>query len=170
VSLRLCTQRLELRQLDAGDAPFMLALLNDPSFIANIGDRGVRSVEDAARYLRDRMIPSYAQHGYGLYVVELRTTGAAIGICGLVKRDYLDDPDIGFAFLPQFLGRGYALESAVAVTAHTFEVLRLPRLLAITSAHNTRSMHLLEKIGLRFERTIVPPGEAKEIRLYTSDR
>jgi RimJ/RimL family protein N-acetyltransferase len=166
----LSTRRLELRQLDAGDAPFMLELLNDPSFIANIGDRGVRSVVDAARYIQDRMIPSYAQHGYGLYVVELRATGAAIGICGLVKRDYLDDPDIGFAFLPRFLGQGYALESATSVSALAFEVLRLPRLLAITSAHNTRSMHLLEKIGLRFERTIIPPGEAREIRLYTSDR
>jgi len=166
----LSTRRLELRHLDAGDAPFMLELLNDPSFIANIGDRGVRSVEDAARYVKDRMIPSYAQHGYGLYVVELRATGAAIGICGLVRCDSLDDPDIGFAFLPRFLRQGYALESATSVSALAFEVLRLPRLLAITSAHNTRSMHLLEKIGLRFERTIVPPGEAREIRLYTSDR
>ena len=170
MSLRLCTRRLELRELDADDAPFMLELLNDPSFIANIGDRGVRTVEDAARYIQDRMIHSYAQHGYGLYLVELATTGAAIGICGLVKRDYLDDADIGFAFLPAFLGRGYALESATAVRAHAFEVLGLPRLLAITSAHNTRSMHLLEKIGMRFQRMITPPGEASEIRLYTSDR
>jgi RimJ/RimL family protein N-acetyltransferase len=166
----LTTQRLDLRHLAACDAAFMLELLNDPSFIANIGDRGVRTVEDATRFIQDRMIPSYAQHGYGLYVVELRATGAAIGICGLVKRDYLDDPDIGFAFLPRFLGQGYALESATSVSALAFEVLRLPRLLAITSAHNTRSMHLLEKIGLRFERTIIPPGEAREIRLYTSDR
>jgi RimJ/RimL family protein N-acetyltransferase len=166
----LSTRRLGLRQLGAGDAPFMLELLNDPSFIANIGDRGVRSVADAARYVQDRMIPSYAQNGFGLYVVELGATGAAIGICGLVKRDYLDDPDIGFAFLPAFLGQGYALESAAAVRAHTFEVLGLPRLLAITSAHNTRSIHLLEKIGLRFERMIIPPGETREIRLYTSDR
>jgi RimJ/RimL family protein N-acetyltransferase len=170
VSLPLSTQRLELKQIDASDALFMLELLNDPSFIANIGDRGVRTAEDASGYIQDRMIPSYARYGYGLYLVQLRATGAAIGLCGLVKRDYLDDPDIGFALLPEFLGRGYALESATAVTAHTFEVLRLPRLLAITSAHNTRSMHLLEKIGLRFERTIIPPGEAREIRLYTSDR
>ena len=116
------------------------------------------------------MIPSYAQHGYGLYLVELTTTGAAIGICGLVKRDYLDDPDIGFAFLPQFLGRGHGLESAMAVREHAFETLRLPRLLAITSPHNTRSMHLLEKIGMRYQRMITPPAEASEIRLYTSDR
>jgi RimJ/RimL family protein N-acetyltransferase len=170
VSLHLCTQRLELRQLDAGDAPFMLELLNDPAFIANIGDRGVRTVEGAARYIEDRMASSYVRHGHGLYLVESRTTGAAIGICGLVRRDYLDDPDIGFAFLPQFLGQGYALEAARAVRAHAFGALRLPRLLAITSPHNTRSIHLLEKIGLRFERMIIPPGEANEIRLYTSDR
>jgi len=170
VSLQLATQRLELRQLDAGDAPFMLELLNDPSFIANIGDRGVRNVEDAARYIQDRMVPSYARHGYGLYLVNLRATGAPVGICGLVKRDYLDDPDIGFAFLPQSRGQGYALESATAVRVHAFEVVRVSRLLAITSPHNTRSMQLLEKIGLRFERMITPPGEAREIRLYTSDR
>jgi RimJ/RimL family protein N-acetyltransferase len=102
--------------------------------------------------------------------VELTSTGAAIGICGLVKRDYLDDADIGFAFLPGFLGRGYALESAMAVMAHAFEVLGLPRLLAITSPQNTRSMHLLEKIGMRFQRMITPPGEASGIRLYTSER
>ena len=166
----LSTQRLELRHLDACDAPFMLELLNDQSFIANIGDRGVRTVADAARYIQDRMAPSYARYGYGLYLVELRATGAAIGICGLVRRDYLDDPDIGFAFLPPFLGQGYALESATAVSAHAFETLGLPRLLAITSPHNARSMQLLEKIGLRFERMITPPGEAREIRLYTSDR
>jgi RimJ/RimL family protein N-acetyltransferase len=166
----LPTERLDLRQLEACDAPFMLELLNDPSFIANIGDRGVRTVEDAARFIQDRMIPSYARYGYGLYLVELRATGVAMGICGLVRRDYLDDPDIGFAFLPQFRGEGYALESATAVSAHAFGALQLPRLLAITSPHNTRSMHLLEKIGLRFERMITPPGEATEIRVYTSDR
>ena len=148
----------------------MLELLNDPAFIANIGDRGVRNVDDATRFIQERMIPSYARYGYGLYLVELRATGAAIGICGLVRRDYLDDPDIGFAFLPSFRGDGYAHESATAVRAHAFEALRLPRLLAITSSHNTRSMHLLEKIGLRFERMITPPGEATEIRVYTSDR
>jgi len=166
----LTTQRLDLRHLAACDAAFMLDLLNDPSFIANIGDRGVRTVADATRFIQDRMIPSYARYGYGLYLVELRATGAAMGICGLVRRDYLDDPDIGFAFLPQFRGEGYARESATAVSVHAFEALRLPRLLAITSLHNTRSMHLLEKIGLRFERMITPPGEATEIRVYTSDR
>jgi RimJ/RimL family protein N-acetyltransferase len=165
----LSTQRLDLRHIDAGDAPFMLELLNDPAFIANIGDRGVRTVDDAARYIQDRMIPSYARYGYGLYAVELRVTGVAIGICGLVRRDYLDDPDIGFAFLPQFRGKGYARESATAVSVHAFGALRLPRLLAITSPHNTRSMHLLEKIELRFERTITPPGEATQVRVYTSD-
>ena len=170
VSLRLSTPRLELRELDADDAPFMLELLNDAAFIANIGDRGVRTVDEAARYIQDRMVPSYVRYGYGLYLVALRATGAAIGICGLVRREYLDDADIGFAFLPQFLGEGYALESATAVREHAFEMLQLPRLLAITSPHNTRSMRLLENIGLRFERMITPPGEAREIRLYSSDR
>jgi len=169
LNLRLCTQRLELRHVDAGDAPFMLELLNDPSFIANIGDRGVRTVEDAVRYVQDRMIPSYSQHGYGLYVVELRATGVAVGICGLVKRDYLDDPDVGFAFLPSWRRHGYAHESAAATRAYALDVLGTKRVLAITSPGNSGSIRVLEKIGLRFERMITPPGETGEIRLYTSD-
>ena len=165
----LSTQRLDLRQLDAGDAPFMLDLLNDPSFIANIGDRGVRTVEDAARYIQDRMVPSYARYGYGLYLVELRATGAAIGICGLVRRDYLDDPDVGFAFLPPHRRHGYAHESAAATKAYALDVLGATRVLAITAPGNTGSIRVLEKIGLRFERMITPPGDSGEIRLYTSD-
>jgi len=165
----LSTQRLELKQLGASDAPFMLELLNDPSFIANIGDRGVRTVEDAARYIEDRITPSYARYGYGLYLVELVATGAAIGICGLVRRDYLDDPDVGFAFLPPYRRHGYANESAAATKAYALDVLGAARVLAITTPGNSGSIRVLEKIGLRFERMITPPGDIGEIRLYTSD-
>jgi RimJ/RimL family protein N-acetyltransferase len=163
------TERLSLRLLEADDAAFMLELLNDPSFIRNIGDRGVRTEAQARQYLLDGACASYARHGYGLYLVELKSTGEPIGICGLVKRDYLDDPDIGFAFLPRFWLEGYAYESATAVKAHAFGVLGVPRLLAITSPDNVGSMRVLEKIGLRFERMITPPGREEEIRLFTSD-
>jgi len=163
------TERLSLRQLAADDAAFMLELLNDPSFILNIGDRGVRTEDDARRYVLNGPAASYAKHGYGLYLVELKATGEPIGICGLVKRDYLDDPDVGFAFLPRFRLTGYAYESATAVSAYAFGTLGVQRVLAIAAPDNAGSQRVLEKIGLRFERMITPPGESREIRLFTSD-
>lgn len=163
------TDRLRLRHLAAEDAAFMLELLNDPAFIRNIGDRGVRSEPDALRYLLDGPVASYARHGYGLYLVETKAADERAGICGLVKREYLDDADIGFAFLPRYWRRGYAYESATAVKAHAFETLGLPRVLAITSPDNAGSIRVLEKIGLRFDRMIRPPGDAGEVRLFTSE-
>jgi RimJ/RimL family protein N-acetyltransferase len=163
------TARLKLRRLAAEDAAFMLELLNEPSFIRNIGDRGVRTEPQALRYLLDGPVASYVRHGYGLYLVELRATGERAGICGLVKRDYLDDADVGFAFLPHFWRQGYAYESAQAVKSYAFETLGLPRVLAITSPDNLGSMRVLEKIGLRYERMIRPPGDGGEVRLFTSD-
>jgi RimJ/RimL family protein N-acetyltransferase len=163
------TARLRLRRLGDGDAAFMLELLNDPAFIRNIGDRGVRSEADAIRYLRDGPLASYARHGYGLYLVELRDTGEAAGICGLVKREYLEDADVGFAFLPRFRRQGYALESASAVRSYAMGGLGLTRLLAITSPDNADSIRVLEKIGLRFARMVRPPGDGGEVRLFTSD-
>jgi RimJ/RimL family protein N-acetyltransferase len=164
------TDRLSLRLFEAADAPFMLRLLNEPSFIRNIGDRGVRTEEAALRYTLDGPVASYERHGYGLYLVELKSTSEPAGICGLVKRDYLDDPDIGFAFLPAHWHQGYAFESALAVKAHAFEVLRVPRLLAITSPGNSSSIRLLEKLGLRFQRMISPPGRDEVLRLYSIER
>jgi RimJ/RimL family protein N-acetyltransferase len=164
------TDRLRLRHLSPeGDAAFMLRLLNDASFIRNIGDRGVRSEEDATRYVADGPAASYARHGFGLYLVELREDARPLGICGLVQRDYLDDPDIGFAFLPEHGRRGYGFESAAAVKAHAFTELRVHRLLAITSMDNEPSIRLLGRIGLRFDRMISPPGRAEVLRLFTTD-
>jgi [ribosomal protein S5]-alanine N-acetyltransferase len=167
--LVLETARLRLRRLSGDDAPFMLQLLNDPSFIRNIGDRGVRDIEGARRYVMGGAVASHEKHGYGFDLVELKSTGEAVGICGLVRRDYLDDPDIGYAFLPQFTGLGYAVESATAVLARARGELGLPRVLAIVSPGNERSIRVLTKIGLRYERMITPPGESEAIRLFTSD-
>jgi RimJ/RimL family protein N-acetyltransferase len=167
--LVLETPRLRLRRLSPDDAPFVLELLNDPSFIRNIGDRGVRDLEGARRYLLDGAVASHEKHGYGMDLVELRSTGEAAGLCGLVRRDYLDDPDIGYAFLPRFTGLGYAVEAAAAVLAHARGALGLPRVLAIVSPDNERSIRVLEKSGLRYERMITPPGEDCAIRLFTSD-
>lgn len=162
------TARLRLRILGDDDAGFILALLNEPSFIENIGDRGVRTIEGARRYLADGPIASYARHGYGLYMVELTATGDSIGMCGLVKRDYLEYPDIGFAFLPRYWSRGYACEAAAAVKELALGTLGLPRVLAITSPGNAGSIRVLEKIGLRFQGMVRPPNDAAEVRLFST--
>lgn len=163
------TERLRLRKLSIDDAEFILDLLNQPSFIRYIGDRGVRSLEDARKYILDRLIASYARNGYGLYLVELKPAGTPIGISGLVKRDTLPDPDIGFAFLPAFWSQGYAVESAAAVMNYARETLKLDRILAITNPDNEPSARLLDKIGLRFERMIKLSESEDEVKLFTSE-
>ena len=112
------TARLSLRRLEASDAAFLVELLNQPSFLTNIGDRGVRTVEDAHRYLREGPLAMYARHGFGLWHVSRRADGAVLGLCGLLKRDVLPDVDVGYALLPQFWGQGYAFEAAQATVRH----------------------------------------------------
>lgn len=163
------TERLNLRQLNEGDAAFILELLNDPDFLRNIGDRGVRTVEDAVRYISEGPVESYARHGFGLWLVELKESGAAAGICGLVKRDALPDADIGYAFLPRFRAHGYAYESAAAVISYALNALGLRRVLAITNGHNAGSIKVLEKIGLKFDRPVRLSEDAPEIMLFASD-
>ena len=109
------TDRLILRQLSTEDAAFILELVNEPSFIQNIGDRGVRTLEDARAYILRVAISSYEKNGFGLYLVELKDSGQSIGMCGLIKRDGLEDVDIGYAFLPRFWLKGYAVEAAAAI-------------------------------------------------------
>jgi RimJ/RimL family protein N-acetyltransferase len=164
----LDTERLRLRQLNAGDAAFILELLNDPSFLRNIGDRGVRTLADAVQYILQGPIDSYARHGYGLWLVELKDAGTPAGICGLVKRDTLPDADIGYAFLPRFRSRGYARESAAAVLSYAFGALGLRRVLAITNPDNAGSVKVLEKIGLKFDRLVRLSDDAPEIMLFAS--
>ena len=163
------TERLTLRRLSLDDAAFILELLNDPSFLRFIGDKGVRNLEDARQYILKGPIESYQQNGFGIYLVALKTTNVPIGMCGLVKRDALEDADIGFAFLPEFRSRGYAFESAAAVKDYGLSVLDLQRLLAITNKDNEGSIRVLEKIGMKFERMIRLTSDSSEIRLYTSD-
>lgn len=161
------TGRLVLRRLAAEDAPFVLGLLNEPSFIRNIGDRGVRTLGQARAYLADGPLASYARHGFGLYLVELKEPRTPIGICGILKRDTLPEPDIGFAFLPAYWSQGYGLESATAVKDYARETIRLPRLLAIVNPANQGSIRLLEKLGFSLSSpTKLGPG-APELNLYT---
>jgi RimJ/RimL family protein N-acetyltransferase len=162
------TQRLVLRRLGTDDAEFILDLLNQPSFLRYIGDKEVRNNEDAIRYIQTGPMASYERFGFGLYLVELKETGVSIGICGLLKRDSLPDVDIGFAFLPSYWSRGYALESATAVMTDGREARGLRRIVAITSPDNDASIRLLEKIGLRFERLIKLSADQPEVRLFGS--
>jgi RimJ/RimL family protein N-acetyltransferase len=154
------TERLELRRLSPRDAAFIVELLNDADFLLNIGDKGVRNETDAFRYLSEGPLASYEKHGFGLWLVSVKEEGP-VGMCGLLKRDTLPDVDIGFAFLPQFRGRGYASEAATAVMRYGREALGIDRIVAIVSPGNERSINVLEKIGLRFDRTmVITPGEA----------
>jgi RimJ/RimL family protein N-acetyltransferase len=163
------TDRLNLRWLSTDDAEFILDLLNEPSFLQFIGDKGVRTIDDARDYILNGPVDMYNRLGFGLYLTELKDGGVAIGICGLIKRDALEDVDIGFAFLPKFWGRGYAYESAAAVMAYGKTVLGLNRIVAITSPDNYASGRLLEKLGLRFERMIRLSKDASGVRLFTAD-
>jgi len=161
------TPRLILRHVVDTDAAFVLDLLNQPSFIKYIADRGVRTLDQARDYIATRFTKSYEDHGLGLYMVELKEDGTPVGLSGLVNRDTLPNPDIGFAFLPQFWSKGYAFESAEAVRNYARDTLGIKRLLAITSQDNESSGRLLEKIGLRFDELIVQGDE--ELKLFSID-
>jgi len=148
--IQLETRRLRLREFVADDAAFVLGLLNEPSFIEFIGDRGVRTLEDAGRYLREGPMKSYRENGHGLLRLSLASDDTPIGMCGLVKRDTLPHPDIGFALLPQYWNQGYVTEAAAAAMRHGREALGLRTILGITSPANVRSITVLGKLGLQF--------------------
>jgi RimJ/RimL family protein N-acetyltransferase len=149
------------------DAAFFLRLLNDPSWLENIGDRGVRSRPDAERYIRDSVQAPYQALGYGMYVVQLKSTAQPIGVCGLLKRDFLPGPDLGVALLPEFTGCGYAAEAARAVMWHAQRTLGLGRLHAIVKRGNHRSTKLLGHLGFRHQGPFAIP-EGAEVELYVT--
>jgi RimJ/RimL family protein N-acetyltransferase len=165
-SMVLHTERLRLRRLTLADADFMLELLNDPAFHEHIGDRGVRTYDEAARYIEKGAMASYDQFGFGFYCVELIESGQRIGICGLAKREVLEDADIGFAYLPDFRQSGYGYEAAEAVMRYAQTQLGMDRVVAIVSVANHASARLLEKIGLRFERMVRLAEDQPDIRLF----
>ena len=160
------TERLILRRMGAEDAEFIFELVNEAAFIRNIGDKGVRTLDDARNYILNGPVASYAKFGFGLYLVELRETEEAIGICGLLKRDSLEDVDIGFALLENFRRKGFAYEAAAAVMKYGEDALGLKRIVAITSPDNEGSIRVLEKIGLRFKKMIRMPGSDEDTRLF----
>ena len=164
----LRTPRLLLRELTADDAPFILTLLNDPAWLRFIGDRGVRTVDAAVAYIDKGPRASYARNGFGLNLVTLADSGTPIGICGLIKRDSLPEPDLGFAFLPAYRSQGYAFEAATAVRDFARNHVRLPSVLAIVDPANRPSIRLLEKLGFAFERMMTVPGDDHEVKLFAA--
>jgi|ERR1051326_2449103 RimJ/RimL family protein N-acetyltransferase len=161
------TDRLLLRWLNVDDAPFIVELLNDPSFIRFIGDKSVRDLEGARNYILNGPVASYEKFGFGLNAVDLKGTDIPIGICGVLKRDTLPHPDIGFAFLPAYWNKGYAYEASAAVLEHARGHLGIDRVLAITTPENEASAKLLVKLGLRFDRLIKLSPDANEVKLFT---
>ena len=162
------TKRTILRKVTKDDAEFVLDLLNQPSFIRYIGDRNVRTIDEARDYIESRFTESYCKFGFGMWVVELKESGELIGLCGFVRRDSLPDADVGFAFLPQYERKGYAFESASAAMLYGRNVLSLARVLAITSQDNDASGKLLGKLDFKFERLIKLPHDDEELKLFSS--
>ena len=165
----LATPRLSVERFTLDDAEFIVRLLNDPSFIRHVADKGVRTLDDARAYLLGGPLSHYDRNGFGLWRVSERETGGPVGMCGVIRRDTLEDVDLGYALLPEFSGRGYAQEAARAVVAYARDILGLGRLVAVVSAGNSRSIRLLERLGFMFERMVrLTPGD-EEIGLYALD-
>ena len=163
------TERLLLRRLVIEDAEFIFDLVNQPSFLHFIGDRGVRTIEDARDYILKGPMDSYERFGFGLYLTALKESRVPIGMCGLIKRESLKDVDIGFAFLPQFWRQGYAYESAAAVLEYGRNRLGLKRVVGIATQDNHGSIRVLEKIGLKFENMVKLPEDDVELKLFGLD-
>lgn len=165
--LVLETDRLLLRKLTLNDSEFIIELLNDPSFIKYIGDKKVRTVQEAHKYILNGPVSSYKKNGFGLYLVLLKETAVPIGICGLIKRDNLENVDVGFAFMPAYRRKGFAYESASAVVEYGKRNFNLKKIVGVTVPDNTGSIAVLEKIGLKYERMVKMNQDEPEIRLYS---
>ncbi len=160
------TERLSIRQFTLEDAAFIFELLNEPGYIQNIADRNIHSLEDARRYLEQGPLASYAANGFGLFRASLKDSDLPIGMCGLIRRTVLEDVDLGYAILERYWGQGYATEAAAALLAYGYDVLKLPRIIAITAPDNAGSIRVLEKIGLRYDRLIHLPDLGGTSRLF----
>lgn len=160
------TERLQLRQFDTGDAGFILDLLNDPGWLRHIGDRGVRSLDDARQWIESRLIDGYQRQGFGFWAVHRRGETGLLGLCGLIKRDTLPEVDVGYAFLPQHRGQGYAREATRACLLHGHQACGLRRILAITSPENIPSQRVLDAVGMKLVDRRVLTGEAHATWVY----
>lgn len=164
------TNRLIISKITLDDAAFFLELVNTPNFIKYIGDRNLKTVEDAKTYLKNGTLKSYEDFGFGFYKLLLKEeNNKAIGTCGLVKREQLDNVDIGFAMLPKYEGKGFGYESCIAVLKLAKEQFKLNKVLAITLPTNNNSIKLLEKIGLSYEKRVKPFEDDEELLLFAKN-
>jgi RimJ/RimL family protein N-acetyltransferase len=170
MSVILETDNLRLRKFNIHDGEFVVTLLNSPGWLEHIGNRDIRTLEEAQIYLLTGPMNSYEKFGFGLYLVELKEAGRPVGMCGLIKRDGLQDVDIGFAFLPEYCGKGYAYEAAMATLLFGKKELGLSRIVSITEMNNTRSINLLKRLGLEYEKTVRLPYEEKDLLLFSLPR
>jgi RimJ/RimL family protein N-acetyltransferase len=162
------TQRLGLREFTLNDTPFIIELLNSPGWLRFIGDRNVKTEEQAKSYLEKGPIKSYLENGFGLCLVERKEDNLPVGMCGIIKRENLENPDIGFAFLPDYTGKGYAYEIASATMIYAKDKLKINNVYAITVSENEKSIKLLEKIGLKFIKKIFLPDDKEELLLFSN--
>ncbi len=162
------TERLSLRELSINDTLFIIELLNSEGWLKYIGDRNIKTEIQALDFIINGPIKSYNEKGYGLYLVELKNTKQAIGMCGIINRTFLNHPDIGFAFLPDFMGKGYGYEAASAVLNFAKNKLKLNKLCAITVTGNSNSIKLLKKLGFTFSEMIILPETKEKLQLYTN--
>ena len=162
------TERLLIDEAIIQDAPFIYELLNSPTWIEFIGDRGITNIKNAERYIKTSLIDNYKKNGYGLFKVVLKSTHAPIGLCGFLKRDYLDNIDIGYALLPEFEGKGYAYEAAKHLLANARASRKDQKILAITSQENKRSQRLLDRLGMYKEGLVSMGDSNKEVLLYST--
>lgn len=163
----LQTQRLILRKLSFNDTDFIIELVNSPGWLHYIGYRNIHTTEDAIRYLGDGPLKSYEQNGFGLLLIQLKTTGTPIGMCGLLKRDTLPLPDLGYALLPAYEGKGYITEATSAYLTYVEQQLQIEKLMAITSLNNEKSIRVLEKLHFVFERYMNMSGDDNPVRLFS---
>ena len=165
----LNTKRLILRDAEISDSQFFYELLNSAKWLKYIGDRGIKSLDDSNKYINDKLINSYTTNGFGLYVYELKESNSPIGICGFIKRDYLDSVDIGFALLPEYERKGYTFEISYSVMKYGRETLGFDKVVAITTKDNIASQDLLKKLGFNFKSNINEPESNEQLLLYSSD-
>jgi RimJ/RimL family protein N-acetyltransferase len=162
------TERLQLREFTMDDTAFIIELVNSEGWLKFIGERNVKTEEQAKAYLENGPMKSYREHGFGLSMVEIKEDNRKIGMCGLLKRDTLEHPDIGFAFLPEWMGKGYAFEIACATLIYASNTLKIPTICAIVVPENNRSIKLLEKIGMTFMKRVQLPPNHEELLLYST--
>lgn len=162
------TDRLQLCKITPNDVEFIFELLNTPTWLQYIGDKGIKTPADACNYIITGPMASYNKHGFGLWLIKLKQEQVPIGMCGLIKRDYLENVDIGYALLPQYTGKGYAYEAAKATLDYATINLALNKVVAFTDKDNEHSISLLKKLGMSFEKMITIPNDSEELMLFST--